>query len=87
MGQGVPDGASQAVSSGVSRGPGHHPPLLRFAVVQLLRCVRLSTTPWTAACPSPLSMGSPRQEHWRGVALPSSRGTSPTRGSDLGLLR
>ena len=29
------------------------------------------TTPWTVARQTPLSMGSPRQEYWSGVPLPS----------------
>ena len=24
-------------------------------------------TPWTVACPAPLSMGFPRQEYWSGL--------------------
>ena len=31
-------------------------------------------TPWTVACPAPLSMGFPRQEHWSGLPLPSPVG-------------
>ena len=27
-------------------------------------------TPWTAACPAPLSMGFPRQEYWSGLPFP-----------------
>ena len=33
--------------------------------------VRLSATPWTAACQAPPSMGFSRQEYWSGVPLPS----------------
>ena len=39
--------------------------------VNLLSCVRLFTTPWTAAYQAPLSMGSSRQEYWSGVPSPS----------------
>ena len=35
--------------------------------------------PWTVACQAPLSMGFSRQEHWSGVAMPSSRGFSQLR--------
>ena len=39
----------------------------------LSRCsrVRLSATPWTAACQAPPSMGFSRQEYWSGVPFPS----------------
>ena len=40
------------------------------SALMLLSCVRLSATPWTVARPSPLSMGSPRQEHRRGLPFP-----------------
>ena len=30
----------------------------------------LLATPWTAACRTPLSMGFPRQEYWRGLPCP-----------------
>ena len=33
--------------------------------------VRLFVTPWTLALQAPLSMGSPRQEHWSGLPVPS----------------
>ena len=36
-----------------------------------LSCVRLFTTPWTAAYQAPLTMGFARQEYWRGVPSPS----------------
>ena len=36
-------------------------------------------TPWTVALQAPLSMGGSRQEYWSGVAVPSSRGSSPPR--------
>ena len=35
--------------------------------------------PWTAARQAPLSMGFPRQEHWSGVAIYSSRASSRPR--------
>ena len=31
-------------------------------------------TPWTVACPAPLSMGFPRKEDWSGLPLPSPVG-------------
>ena len=37
----------------------------------MLSHVQLFATPWTAARHAPLSMGFPRQEHWRGLPLPS----------------
>ena len=37
----------------------------------VLSHVRLLVTPWTVAHQAPLSMGSSRQEHWRGLPLPS----------------
>ena len=30
----------------------------------------LCVTPWTIACPAPLSMGFPRQEYWSGLPFP-----------------
>ena len=36
-------------------------------------------TLWTVAHQAPLSMGFSRQEYWSGVAMPSSRGSSPPR--------
>ena len=36
-------------------------------------CVQLFTTPWTAACQAPLSMGFSRQEYWSGLLLPPPR--------------
>ena len=39
--------------------------------VKSLSCVRLLSTPWTAAYQAPLSMGVSRQEYWSGVPLPS----------------
>ena len=41
--------------------------------VKSLSCVRLFTTPWTAAHQAPPSMGFSRQEYWSGVPLPSLR--------------
>ena len=38
--------------------------------------VRLSVTPWTAACQSPLSMRFSRQEYWSGLPCPSPGGSS-----------
>ena len=35
-----------------------------------------SATPWTVVPQAPLSMGFSRQEHWSGVAMSSSRGSS-----------
>jgi len=37
--------------------------------VESLSCVRLLTTPWTAAHQAPTSMGFSRQEYWSGVPL------------------
>ena len=34
-------------------------------------CVQLFATLWTVAHQAPLSMGFSRQEHWRGLPLPS----------------
>ena len=45
-------------------------------VVSSLSCVRLSVTPWTVARQAPLSMGSPRQEYWKWVAISFCRGSS-----------
>ena len=42
-------------------------------------CVRLFLTLWTVAHQAPLSMGFSRQEYWRGVPMPSSRGSSRPR--------
>ena len=39
--------------------------------VNMLSCVWLFTTPWTAAHQVPLPMGFSRQEYWSGVPLPS----------------
>ena len=40
--------------------------------VKSLSCVRLLTTPWTAAHQAPPSMRFSRQEYWSGVPLPSA---------------
>ena len=37
----------------------------------MLSHVQLFLTPWTVAHQSPLSLGSPRQEYWRGFPFPS----------------
>ena len=39
--------------------------------VRSLSCVRLFTTPWTAAYQAPPSIGFSRQEYWSGVPSPS----------------
>ena len=39
--------------------------------VKLLSCVWLPTSPWTAACQAPPSMGLSRQKYWSGLPLPS----------------
>ena len=39
-------------------------------VVRHFSRVRLSATPWTAACQAPLSMGFSRQEYWSGLPFP-----------------
>ena len=38
---------------------------------EVVGCVQLLATPWTAAYQAPLSMGLSRQEYWNGVPLPS----------------
>ena len=43
--------------------------------VNLLSCVRLLATPWTAAHQAPPSMGFSRPEYWSGVPWPSPTGT------------
>ena len=40
--------------------------------VKSLSCVRLLTTPWTAAFQAAPSTGFSRQEYWTGVSLPST---------------
>ena len=47
--------------------------------VKSLSCVRLFTTPWTAAYQAPPSMGFSRQEYWSGVPLPSLSQRTPRR--------
>ena len=49
-------------------------------VVPSLSQVQLFATPWTVARQAPLSMGFPRQEHWRGLPFPS-----PGDPPDLGI--
>ena len=50
--------------------------------VQSLSCVRLFTTPCTADCQAPLSMGFSRQEYWSGLPFPSP-GDLPNSGIEL----
>ena len=38
---------------------------------QLISCVQLFATPWTATCQTLLSMESSRQEYWSGLPFPS----------------
>ena len=45
--------------------------LSHFVVVESLSHVQLFSTPWTAACQVPLSVGFPRQEYWSGLPFPS----------------
>ena len=45
---------------------------MNIVVVSLGR-VQLFSTPWTATCQAPLSMGFPRQEYWSGLPFPSPR--------------
>ena len=52
-----------------------------FVVVQLLSCVQLFLTPWTAAQWTPLSMGLSRQEYWSGLPFPSP-GDLPNPGTE-----
>ena len=48
-------------------------------VVELLSCVRLFVTQWTVAHQAPLSVGFPRLEYWKWVAISFSWGSeSPT---------
>ena len=42
-----------------------------ITVVYLLSCIWHFVTPWTVACQTPLSMGFPRQEYWKGLPFPS----------------
>ena len=41
------------------------------AVLNCFSPVRLFVTLWTGACQVPLSMGFPRQKHWKGFLFPS----------------
>ena len=54
-------------------------PDVRECVPSRFGHVRLLATPWTVACQA-LSMGFSRQEYWRGLPCPISRGSSPPRG-------
>ena len=45
-------------------------------------CLTL-VTPWTVACPAPLSMGFSRQEYWNGLPFPSPGGV-PNPGTEPG---
>ena len=55
-----------ASSVGLSLVPFH----TALGCAQLLSCVRLFTTPWTAARLVPLSVGFSRQEYWSGLSCP-----------------
>ena len=46
-------------------------PLLPFIPVSFFSCVQLFAIPWTVAHQAPLSMGSPKQEHWSALPCPS----------------
>ena len=56
--------------------------LVRKKVKSLSR-VQLFVTPWTVAWLAPLSMGSSRQEYWRGLPFPSP-GNLPDPGIEPG---
>ena len=43
----------------------------RQGCVCVLSCARLFVTSWTVARQAPLSMGFPRQEHWRRLPVPT----------------
>ena len=45
---------------------------IRQVKVKSLSHVQLFATPWTVAYQDPLSMGFSRQDHWRGLAFPST---------------
>ena len=45
--------------------------LLLLLLLSHFSRVRLSVTPWTAACQAPPSLGFSRQEHWSGLPFPS----------------
>ena len=51
--------------------PGFHNPI---SSLQLLSCVRLFVTPWTATFQTPLNMGFYRQEYWSGLPCPPPGG-------------
>ena len=71
----------------------HPPPTTNSSKLPLTlhACVVLShsvvsnsfVTPWTVASQAPLSMGSPRQEYWRGLPFPSP-GDPPDPGIEPG---
>ena len=44
---------------------------LNWCMLSCFSCVRLFATPWTVACPAPLSMGFSRQEYWFGLPFPT----------------
>ena len=46
--------------------------LWAFVCAPSLSCVWLFVTPWTVACPAPLSIEFSRQEHWSGLPFPPS---------------
>ena len=48
-------------------------PQVRVCLLSRFGCVRLSVTLWTVARQAPLSMGSPREEHWSGLPCLSPR--------------
>ena len=54
-------------------------------VLLLFSRVQLFVTLWTVARQAPLSMGSPRQEHWSTLPFPS-QGIFLTQGLNAGLL-
>ena len=56
------------------------------AVLNCFSPVRLFVTLWTVACQVPLSMGFPRQKHWRGCPFPSP-GDLPNPGMKPASLR
>ena len=67
--------------------PGKPFTLYQFSSVQSLSCVRLSVTPWTAACQTSLSIGFSRQEYWSGLPCPPPGDLPNPRIKDLqGLL-
>ena len=58
--------------------PISHPCVYVCVCSQLLSCVQLFVTPWTVALQGPLSMGILQVRILVCVAIPSSRGSSPT---------